>query len=58
VSLVGGGEIETLREASDYIIALPEREHSLPHWQTAMRCVIEGGWRRSSLTHQNFNVEM
>jgi hypothetical protein len=39
--LPGGGEISTLREAGDYIIALPEREHSQTHWQTAMRCLIE-----------------
>jgi hypothetical protein len=37
IPLPGGGEISTLREAGDYIIALPEREHS----QTAMRCLIE-----------------
>jgi len=48
------GEIETLREAGDYIIALPAREHGLPHWQIAMRCLIDaaerGGlscWRKS-----------
>jgi hypothetical protein len=32
------GEISTLREAGDYIIALPEREQVQPHWQTATRC--------------------
>jgi hypothetical protein len=41
IPLPSGGEIATLREAGDYIIALPEREHSLTHWQTAMRCLIE-----------------
>jgi hypothetical protein len=41
IPLCEGGEIETLREAGDYIIALPEREHGLPHWQTAMRCLID-----------------
>jgi hypothetical protein len=41
IPLPGGGEISTLREAGDYIIALPEREHSQTHWQTAMRCLIE-----------------
>ena len=30
-----------MREAGDYMIALPEREHSQTHWQTAMRCLIE-----------------
>jgi hypothetical protein len=41
VSLPGGGEIATLREAGDFIIALPEREHSLDHWQVAMRLLID-----------------
>jgi hypothetical protein len=41
VPLPGGGEIATLREAGDFIIALPEREHGLAHWQTAMRCLID-----------------
>jgi hypothetical protein len=40
IQLPGGGEISTLREAGDYIIALPEREQGQPHWQTAMRCLI------------------
>jgi len=35
------GKISTLREAGDYIIALPEREQVQPHWQTATRCLIE-----------------
>jgi len=41
IPLPGGGQISTLREAGDYIIALPEREHDLTHWQTAMRCLID-----------------
>jgi hypothetical protein len=41
ISLPGGGVIETLREAGDYIIALPKREHGLPHWQTAIRCLLD-----------------
>jgi hypothetical protein len=41
IPLPDGGEIETLREAANFIIALPEREHSLPHWQTAMRLLID-----------------
>jgi hypothetical protein len=32
VSLPGVGEIATLREAGDFITALPEREHKQPHW--------------------------
>jgi len=41
ILLPGGEHISTLREAGDYIIALPESEHALAHWQTAMRCLIE-----------------
>jgi hypothetical protein len=41
IPLPGGAVIETLREAGDYIIALPKREYGLPHWQTAMRCLID-----------------
>jgi len=45
IRLPDGGGIERLREAGDYIIALPEREHGLPHWQTAMRCLIDAAER-------------
>jgi len=31
ILLPSGGEIDTLREAGDYIIALPKREHDLTH---------------------------
>lgn len=41
IPLPGGGEINTLRQAGDYIIALPEREHDRPHWQIVMRCLID-----------------
>jgi hypothetical protein len=41
IPLPGGGEISTLREAGNCIIALPKREHDQTHWQTAMRCLID-----------------
>jgi hypothetical protein len=43
-----GRMLLTLKDAADYIIALPKRQHDAPEWQTAMRvgaqqphCVLE-----------------
>lgn len=36
----------TLRDAGEYIAALPKKEHSAPEWQAAMEALIlvaEGG---------------
>jgi hypothetical protein len=41
IALPGGGEVETLREAGEYIAGLPKREHDQEHWQTAMRVLLE-----------------
>jgi hypothetical protein len=38
---VPSGELSTLREAGEYVAALPKREHALPHWQAAMRVLID-----------------
>jgi hypothetical protein len=40
IALPDGREITTLRQAGEYITALPAREHNQPHWQTAMRHLI------------------
>jgi hypothetical protein len=43
IALPGGGEVETLREAGEYIAGLPKREHDQEHWQTATRVLAELG---------------
>jgi hypothetical protein len=42
---VDGGELLTLRDAGMYILALPPKEASLPHWQLAMACLISAAER-------------
>jgi hypothetical protein len=41
IPLPDGGEIVTLREAGDFIMKLPRREHDQEHWQVATRVLIE-----------------
>ena len=36
----GGGQLVTLRDAANYITALPKREHDAPAWQTAIEALI------------------
>jgi hypothetical protein len=43
---VDGRELVTLRDAGEYITALPKKEHEAPEWQAAMQALIlvaEGG---------------
>jgi hypothetical protein len=40
IPLPGGGELRTLRQAADYIAALPEREAEADHWQLAIENLI------------------
>lgn len=35
-----GREFRTLREAADYIQALPKTEQNLPHWQAAIAAML------------------
>jgi hypothetical protein len=35
IQLPGGKELRTLRDAGEYVAALPKAEHDKPHWQTA-----------------------
>lgn len=37
IALPAGGELVTLRDAGNYITALPAKVSSQPHWQTAAR---------------------
>lgn len=40
ISLPSGKALRTLQDAADHILALPKREQSLPHWQTAVEALI------------------
>ncbi|MCK1460655.1 hypothetical protein [Bradyrhizobium sp. 2] len=43
---VDGHGLVTLRDAGEYIAALPKKEHAAPEWQAAMQALIlvaEGG---------------
>lgn len=44
--VVDGRELVTLRDAGEYIAALPKKDHDAPEWQAAMEALIlvaEGG---------------
>ncbi|WMT71107.1 hypothetical protein [Bradyrhizobium sp. Ash2021] len=46
ISLPDGRQLTTLKQAAEYIIALPKTEHDAPEWQAAMEALIlvaEGG---------------
>jgi hypothetical protein len=36
ISLPGGRQLVTLKQAADFIMALPKAEQGLPEWQTAI----------------------
>jgi hypothetical protein len=40
IDLPSGRQIATLREAANYITALPAAEHDLPHWRAAVEVLI------------------
>jgi hypothetical protein len=40
IDLPNGRRIETLRDAANYITALPASEHDLPHWRAAIEALI------------------
>ena len=40
IELPGGRKLVTLEDAGNYIIKLPEAEHSAPEWQDAMEALI------------------
>lgn len=43
--------IETLRDAADYILKLPESEQAKPHWQAAGEAVIMAAEDRGPVLH-------
>ena len=49
IRLRGGGELETLQHAADYIMKLPKTVQRQEHWQIAVENLINaaevgGGW--------------
>jgi hypothetical protein len=49
IGLHGGRSLNTLQEAADFIMKLPEAEQQEPRWQTAIEMLINaaetgGGW--------------
>ncbi len=40
IELPDGRRLRSLREAANYITALPPREHDRPHWQAAVEVLI------------------
>ena len=40
IPLPDGGELRTLRDAGEYVTALPKAEHDKPHWLTAARELV------------------
>jgi hypothetical protein len=40
IALPGGGQLQTLRDAGNYIRKLPKREHSWPEWQDAIHALM------------------
>ena len=49
ITLRGGGQLVTLQQAADYIVALPEKAQHEKHWQVAVENLINaaetgGGW--------------
>jgi hypothetical protein len=39
IRLPGGRRLVTLRDAGNYILTLPESEHTVPEWQAAMQAL-------------------
>ena len=40
IDLPNGRQLATLRNAAEYITALPASEHDLPHWRAAIEVLI------------------
>jgi hypothetical protein len=40
IKLPDGRKLVRLRDAAEFISALPEAEHALPHWGTAVECLM------------------
>jgi hypothetical protein len=62
IPLFDGRKLITLKQAAEYIIALPKKEHDAPEWQAAMEALIlvaerNGPTRFGFMRGLNRNVE-
>ncbi len=46
IELANGKRLRTLRDAGEYVIALPQREAEEEHWQTAMACLLSASEKK------------
>lgn len=51
-----GKPIVTLKDAADYILNLPKREAKLPHWQLAMKQLIDAAEDRDFVMHARIGM--
>jgi len=56
IPLSAGRQLFTLKEAADYIMALPKTEQSLPEWQTVIGCLIGAAEGRDFLMHARIGM--
>jgi hypothetical protein len=47
----------TLKDAADYIMALPKNVHDAPHWQLAMEQLIDAAEGRNFIMHAHCRAE-
>jgi hypothetical protein len=51
-----GKPLVTLKDAADYIMALPKKVHDAPHWQLAMAQLIDAAEGRNFIMHARIAV--
>jgi hypothetical protein len=51
-----GRQLVTLKNAGQYIMALPKREQNLPEWQTAISCLVVAAEGRDFLMHARIGM--
>jgi hypothetical protein len=51
IPLPSGRQLNTLKDAADYITRLPKAEHESPHWQAAIEALIMAAEDRGPLLH-------
>ncbi|MFY9952029.1 hypothetical protein [Bradyrhizobium sp.] len=51
-----GEPLLTLKDAADYIMALPKKVHDAPHWQLAIAQLIDAAEGRNFIMHARIAV--
>jgi hypothetical protein len=46
IALAKGKSLRTLRDAGEYVAALPKRHSGLPHWRLAAQCLLSAAEKR------------